>query len=153
MTWIAFPQTFLQVYFDVTCSSHKWTFQTKIQMCFAKMYCNIFNPFPYRIVQAFVRTTVDYKSLYMYFCSNFPDFLMLSFWWGKNSVVSQTCITTKLSFSQLRSAFRNQAWLFAIKLGFLLPRNTPLPKNRATAEKQTDCLILLAKRHWPFAFT
>ena len=32
----------------------------------------IFNPFLYRIVQAFVGTTVDYKSLY--FCSNFPDF-------------------------------------------------------------------------------
>ena len=112
-------------------------------MCFVIMYCNIFNPVPYRIVQAFVGTTVDYKSLY--FCSNFPDFLMLSFWWGKHSVVSQTCIATKLGFSQLSSAFRCQAWLFTSS-------KHAWPKNKSTAEKQTDSMILLAKQNWPFAF-
>jgi len=122
-------------------------------MCFVIMYYNIFNPFPYRIVQAFVGIMVGYKSLY--FCSNFPDFLMFSFWWEKNSVVfsNMHCYKAQLfaatlGFSQLSSAFRYQAWFF-------ISLKHAWPKNKSTAEKQTDRLILLAKRNWPceFAFT
>ena len=112
-------------------------------MCFVIMNCYIFNPFPYRIVQAFASTMVDYKSLY--FCFNFPDFLMLSFWWGKHSVVYQKCIATKFGFLQLSSAFCYQAWLFTSS-------KHAWPKNKSTAEKQTDSLILLTKRNWPFKF-
>ena len=45
-----------------------------------------------------------------------------------------------LGFSQLSSAFRYQAWLFTSS-------KHAWPKNKSTAEKQTDSLILLAKRN------
>jgi len=45
-----------------------------------------------------------------------------------------------LGFSQLSLAFRYQAWFFI----FL---KHAWPKNKSTAEKQTDSLILLAKQN------
>jgi hypothetical protein len=45
-----------------------------------------------------------------------------------------------LGFSQLSSAFRYQAWFFI----FL---KHAWPKNKSTAKKQTDSLILLVKRN------
>ena len=132
--------------FDFTFSSHKWEFlyQTSV-LCDIKKI-----PFPYRIVQAFVGITVGYKSLY--FCFNFPDFLMFSFWWEKNSVAYSNMhrykawlFAASLGFSQLSLAFCYQAWLFTSS-------KHAWPKNKSTAEKQTDSLILLAKQNWPFEF-
>ena len=115
-------------------------------MCFVIMYYNIFNPLPYRIVQAFVE-----QWLTISLCTSAPT-----------SQTSLCLVFNEKKFSGFSNIHRYKARLFAASLGFSQLSSAfryqasskhAWPKNKSTAEKQTDSLILLAKRNWPFAFT
>ena len=87
--------------------------------------------FPYRIVQAFVGTTVDYKSLY--FCSTSTSQTSLCL------VFDEKNIQWILKHASLQSsAFRSFARLFATKLGFSLSSLAFYFLETRLAKKQID---------------